>query len=147
MVKSLLEYNSYYNQVYIACLVENKVKDERCLSLMSHILNAQHIWNSRVLSKPMPFAPWHVHEVSKLLSLNESGFSGSMEIMMQVDPVHVFTYENTKGQQFSNSVQDVMTHVANHGTYHRGQLAMRLKELGIQPPPSDYIIYKRSIDV
>jgi uncharacterized damage-inducible protein DinB len=31
----------------------------------------------------------------------------------------------------------------NHGTYHRGQVATLLRQLGVQPPQTDLILYYR----
>ncbi len=35
----------------------------------------------------------------------------------------------------------VLRHVANHGTYHRGQVASKLKRFGIDPPLTDLIYW------
>ena len=35
----------------------------------------------------------------------------------------------------------VLRHVVNHSTYHRGQVASKLKRLGIEPPATDYIFW------
>ena len=32
----------------------------------------------------------------------------------------------------------VLRHVVNHGTYHRGQVASKLKRLGVEPPMPDF---------
>jgi uncharacterized damage-inducible protein DinB len=36
-----------------------------------------------------------------------------------------------------------MRHVVNHSTYHRGQLAMMLRQLGQAPPSTDFTRYLR----
>jgi uncharacterized damage-inducible protein DinB len=38
---------------------------------------------------------------------------------------------------------DLMRHVVNHGSYHRGQVATMLRQLGKTPPSTDYIRYLR----
>jgi uncharacterized damage-inducible protein DinB len=35
----------------------------------------------------------------------------------------------------------VLRHVANHSTYHRGQVAAKLKRLGFEPPATDLIFW------
>jgi uncharacterized damage-inducible protein DinB len=35
----------------------------------------------------------------------------------------------------------VLRHVVNHATYHRGQVAAKLKRLGVEPPPTDFIFW------
>ena len=36
-----------------------------------------------------------------------------------------------------------MRHVVNHSTYHRGQLATQLRQLGHTPPNTDFIRFLR----
>ena len=49
------------------------------------------------------------------------------------------TYVNFAGQTCTYSVSDAMVHVVNHGTYHRGQIATLLRQLGKAPAPTDYL--------
>jgi uncharacterized damage-inducible protein DinB len=37
----------------------------------------------------------------------------------------------------------VLRHVVNHATYHRGQVASKLKRLGVEPPATDFIFWVR----
>jgi uncharacterized damage-inducible protein DinB len=39
------------------------------------------------------------------------------------------------------SYSDLLQHVANHGTYHRGNITAMLRQLGYEGIPSDYIFY------
>jgi uncharacterized damage-inducible protein DinB len=57
---------------------------------------------------------------------------------------HVFQYQNSKKEQFKQPVYQMMLHVFNHGTYHRGQLINMLRQLGVEKlPQTDYIIWSR----
>jgi uncharacterized damage-inducible protein DinB len=49
------------------------------------------------------------------------------------------------GKYFENNVQQIMIHLVNHGTYHRGQVAMLLRQKGFEPVNTDYITYDRVI--
>lgn len=143
MLKSLLVYNRHFNQAYIKHMEAQKVLDERSISLLSHIINAQHIWNARMKGEDLPMKPWEVHELEDMERLNEVAYMESMRLMKAMSPVQEIDYSNTRGESYTNSLQDVMLHITNHGTYHRGQLAARLKEIGVDAIPSDYIKYKR----
>jgi uncharacterized damage-inducible protein DinB len=35
----------------------------------------------------------------------------------------------------------MMQHVVNHSTYHRGQVVTMLKQLGVQVPSTDLLLY------
>ena len=53
-------------------------------------------------------------------------------------------YPNAKGVLFSNTIADIINHVINHGTYHRGQLITMMRTLGYTDlGATDYIAYCR----
>jgi uncharacterized damage-inducible protein DinB len=52
-------------------------------------------------------------------------------------------YRNSAGRAFKNSVGDIVTHVAMHGSHHRGQIARLLRQAGQEPPYTDYIQFAR----
>ena len=58
----------------------------------------------------------------------------------------IVRYKNTKGDEYVNSVLDMLTHVVIHGAYHRGQIARIIGRAGGQTPNTDYIAYVRSLE-
>ena len=57
---------------------------------------------------------------------------------------HVFAYQNSKREQFKQPVWQMLLHLFNHSTYHRGQLVTMLRQLGIEKiPPTDFIYWCR----
>lgn len=57
---------------------------------------------------------------------------------------HVFQYQTADGSQFKQPVWQMLMHVFNHGTYHRGQLINMLRQLGIEKlPATDFILWAR----
>ena len=56
-------------------------------------------------------------------------------------------YRNSAGQAFRNRVDDVLAHVALHGSYHRGQLALLARQGGGTPALTDYIAFVRGAPV
>jgi len=49
------------------------------------------------------------------------------------------TYVNFAGQTFSYPLGETLFHVANHGTYHRGQIVTLLRQLGKKAISTDYL--------
>jgi uncharacterized damage-inducible protein DinB len=57
---------------------------------------------------------------------------------------HVFHYQNSKREQFRQPIWQMLLHLVNHGTYHRGQLVTMLRQLGVNEiPATDYIVWSR----
>ena len=49
------------------------------------------------------------------------------------------------GARGAHRLQDLLVHVANHSTYHRGQVASMLRQVGTAPPPTDFIAYRNEV--
>ena len=50
------------------------------------------------------------------------------------------TYMNTRGEQWTYPLLQMIVHVLNHQSYHRGQVATQLRMLGAQPPQVDFLV-------
>jgi len=53
------------------------------------------------------------------------------------------TYRTLNGQEHANRLCDLIRHVVNHSTYHRGQAATQMRQLGLHPPSTDFVLYLR----
>ncbi len=57
---------------------------------------------------------------------------------------HEFTYRNSKKELFKQPVFQVLMHLFNHQTYHRGQLVTIMRSLNIDKiPKTDFIEFSR----
>jgi uncharacterized damage-inducible protein DinB len=52
-------------------------------------------------------------------------------------------YQNTGGQAFEAPLWQLVQHLANHSSYHRGQVAALLRQLGAQVPSTDLVAWDR----
>lgn len=51
------------------------------------------------------------------------------------------TYTNRRGEVWTYSVGQIIRHVVNHATYHRGQVGTLLRQLGRVPPSTDLLVF------
>jgi len=57
---------------------------------------------------------------------------------------HEFIYFNLKKERFKQPIYQMLLHLFNHGTYHRGQIVTMLRQLGIEKiPQTDFIVWSR----
>lgn len=57
---------------------------------------------------------------------------------------HEFIYQNTKRESFKQPIYQMLLHVFNHGTYHRGQLVSIMRQLEVDAiPQTDFIVWSR----
>lgn len=140
----LFEYTYHSNKEMIKAISENISKiDEKTISLINHTLNAQQIWNSRV-SGEKSFEVWQINPLAYLEDINHQNFLKSIDIIQNFDLDQKIEYQNSRGTKFENSIFEMLFHVINHSTYHRGQINSLLKQNDIEPLLTDYIFYKRS---
>ncbi|MCU7616731.1 damage-inducible protein DinB [Chryseobacterium sp. PBS4-4] len=139
----LFEYTYHFNKEMIKIISENISKvDEKTISLINHTLNAQQVWNSRILNEKS-FEVWQINSFEKLEEINNQNFQTSIQIIKNADFDQIIEYQNSKGIKFENTVFEILFHAINHSTYHRGQINSLLKQNGIEPILTDYIFYKR----
>lgn len=80
-------------------------------------------------------AAWSAHEAKVRAFLDELGDSGI---------TRVFDYKLLSGQPGSTPFWQMLQHVVNHASYHRGQVTTMLRQVGAAPPKSmDMIAFYR----
>jgi uncharacterized damage-inducible protein DinB len=119
------------------------------LGLLAHVLAAEHVWLSR-LERREPTQPvWptlSLTECEVLAAENAASYAEYIDRRADTDFVSVIRYRNTKGEEFGNTVLDILTQVVIHGAYHRGQIAKAIGRAGGQSVITDYIIFARSVE-
>jgi len=142
--KGLFEYNHHFNQQLATVFNELPSQtSEKSVKLYNHVLNAHQVWNSRIRKDQKVFGVWDIHPIADLKEIDHTNLINSMRILDESDLGHTISYINSRGDAYTSSVRDILFHVINHSTYHRGQIAMEFKQQGIAPLITDYIFYKR----
>lgn len=144
LFKEIFEYHHHFNQVL--CDEFEKHRDKipvEKYKLFCHVVNAHQIWNCRILFKTPGTGVHDVHAPEKCRAMDVENLTVTRGILDQQDLAAMITYTNSQGQKFSNKVSDILFHVANHATHHKGQIISAFRLAGIIPPVTDYIFYKR----
>ncbi|HQQ82659.1 MAG: DinB family protein [Cyclobacteriaceae bacterium] len=143
-LKELYEFSHHHNQTIADILsAHREANTDKAVRLFSHMVNAHHIWVSRINSHKALYGVWEILPVAKLRDISRDNFDQTLHILDSVDLSMVVAYTNTQGNSYKNTVKDILFHVVNHTTYHRGQIALELRQVGITPPVTDFIAYKR----
>jgi uncharacterized damage-inducible protein DinB len=140
----LFDYNFYCNKKIIDNAMAIEKVPEKSQELFSHILNAHHIWNARILRRPSDFGIWDKHAIKDWADIHYENQRSSFDITTNADNFEKrIDYENTEGRLFTNTLQDILFHIINHSTNHRGQIATDFRNNNIEPIVLDYVYYKR----
>jgi uncharacterized damage-inducible protein DinB len=143
----LLQYTVWANDTVFAVLDKYGAQvPATSLRLISHIVNAQSTWLVRLNGVPPVTGIWDERDLAASRRLNEQTLRGFRTVMEspEFDPRRKVEYRNSGGVPFENTVSDILTQVFNHGTYHRAQIAMDLRQHGLEPVNTDYITFIRS---
>lgn len=143
-LQQLFDYNFYSNKKLIEQCSAMGTVPEKTVQLFSHILNAHHIWNHRIVGKPSEHTAWQLHSLEEWGDLHYENQRASFEIIRNTDDFNRrIDYENSQGRIYANDLKDLLFHIINHSTHHRGQILTDFRSSGIEPEPLDYIFYKR----
>ncbi len=115
------------------------------LRLFSHLLRAEAVWLGRIRGTADAALPiWETDTLSICRERLEASATLFRETLLtSTDLSKRVNYANSQGTEYSTAVADIFSHVFNHGTHHRGQILLLLREAGNVPAPLDYIAYVR----
>jgi len=152
------DYNQWANGVmgqWIGQITEDQSRQELVSSFPSvnktlqHIWLSQWIWVSRLEGSPFDPAQAKREGITRedlMKGILDTGsqfqtFCNALQEENLADPV---SYKNLKGEPYTNSLYQVLTHVFNHSAFHRGQVVTLLRQVGFTGLSStDMITYYR----
>lgn len=115
-----------------------------------HLWDAESIWWQRlklhenIIVPSLSFHPTTAEALNGLLAQSQQ-WKEWVDQASVPQLEHVFAYQNSKKELFKQPVWQMLMHVFNHGTFHRGQIVTMLRQLGEEKiPQTDFIIFTRS---
>jgi uncharacterized damage-inducible protein DinB len=158
---SYANYNSWANNLLASAILsltpeqqnaEVKSSFSSLHKTLLHMLDAENIWWQRMklaerINRPSDQFSGDTQEVISFLHKQDKDWvewtASASDAMLQ----HEFIYYNSKKEKFKQPVCQMLLHLFNHGSYHRGQLVTILRQLGVEKiPPTDYIVWARKYE-
>lgn len=122
-----------------------KTADKTVLDTLVHIYAADRIWLSRVLVEPRATFIDPEDRDLTLLQTEWPALHQRWKLWLRDfkddDVLRVIEFKNTKGHAYAMPVWQILLHVVNHGTHHRGQVSGFLRAMDRMPPPLDLMAY------
>lgn len=116
-----------------------------------HIWDAEFIWLKRLEGVSLSEFPSKHFTGNKEQCLsgfieNSKTFAAFLEGKDKAYFESSIAFKTISGDSFTESVEGIIYHVVNHGSFHRGQLVTMMRTLGITTvPSSDLIRYLRQL--
>jgi uncharacterized damage-inducible protein DinB len=121
------------------------------LDTLAHVLAADWVWLRRWKGESPTGPPegWAADSLDAVRARWEAVQAERAEYLdtLQDDDLdRTLDYRDTRGTPYTSRIGDMLRHVVNHSTYHRGQAAAMLRRLGATPPATDLIAWYRERD-
>jgi uncharacterized damage-inducible protein DinB len=117
---------------------------------LAHIHAAEWAWYSRWVGRP-PTALLPAERFPDVATLREGWADQEaktrafLESLGEAGINRVFEYKLINGQAGASVFWQMLQHVVNHASYHRGQVTTMLRQLGAEPAkPTDLIAFYRT---
>jgi uncharacterized damage-inducible protein DinB len=156
-LRSLLAYNRWADETMLATVAQLSPEDytrepvpgwASVRSSVVHAADAMDIWARRIdgenparrrTDDEVPT----LDDAARLLRAGHAAFDRLLDGLSPERLAAVWSHADIAGNVHRQPLWSVFRHVVNHATYHRGQVASKLKRLGIDPPSTDLIAWAR----
>jgi uncharacterized damage-inducible protein DinB len=159
-IRLLYEFNAWANRRTLgacAALSESQFTQRIESSFPSvrdtvvHICAAEWIWLERWKGRSPAKAEWaefakgftglqSLRDYWAGLEAKQKEFAAALTPEVLARPQEIRALDGTP---YTQPLWQMMQHVVNHGSYHRGQVTMMLRQLGAKPIDTDLIIFYR----
>jgi len=156
-IRTLFAYDRWANSRMLSAV--GKLREEQLRRDMSsshrsvrdtlvHILSAERVWLARWRGSP-PVVHLDPSKFPSVAALGagweemERNMGVWLSSLTDEQVQGVVSYSTFAGQPQAQPLWQQMAHVANHSTYHRGQVTTMLRQLGAEPVVTDLIAFFR----
>ncbi|MEZ5419821.1 MAG: DinB family protein [Vicinamibacterales bacterium] len=120
--------------------------DRHVLGTLVHVYAADRVWLRRIEGEPP--GPFLEPERDMHLSVLQHDWPALLDRWQAwaatlADANGVARYQDLQGRPHATPLWQIVLHVVNHATHHRGQAAAMIRAMGHTPPPLDLIRYYR----
>ncbi len=143
---TLYEHLAWADDHALASLRAAASPPPRAVELLAHVFGAEHVWLARIEERAPEVPVWPPLDVdgcARLAAANRAAFAALLARLAPGDLDRAVRYRNSAGIEFTSRIADILVHVALHGSYHRGQVALVVRDAGAEPSPTDFIAFVR----
>ncbi len=162
LIRDFYDYNEYANRHLLKVAAglgdDNVVYSPEAsvagvVSTMAHVAAAQVNWLerwrggvNRISTVELASATRSLGDVRAAFDRSHAALSEYIASLTDADLDRPLAYKDSRGAPNERPLWQLMTHVANHGTYHRGEAAAELTALGHSPGDLDFVFWEIARD-
>lgn len=147
-IRTMIDHQIWANKRLLEAMRAGGADNREALKLFRHLAIAEQVWITRLNGESSAnLVLWSddgsLAEIEALLASNEERYSAYLNALTEEKLDEILVYANQSGTEFRTPIRDVLTHVALHGQYHRGQVNRAIRQASGEPAALDYIVYSR----
>jgi uncharacterized damage-inducible protein DinB len=142
----LVDHLEWADRLALGALRAAVVPNAKAREIYAHVLGAEHTWLSRIAGRAPVMAVWPSLDDAACERVGRDNVAGLRHVVdsaTEADLARVVSYRNSAGLAYESTVADILLQVVTHGAYHRGQIALLLRQGGAEPAPTDFIAFIR----
>jgi len=119
---------------------------QRAIDKMAHLIAARQHWLFRLGVWPQNPGSWFpegttLADLPGRVRAIEQAWTSYLAGLDEASILGVFTFTASNGDRWRWNILDLLTQVFGHAWYHRGQIALLVKDLGGKPVDTDYVFW------
>ncbi len=137
-----LTYDAWANRETLSALRSASRPPARAVAWLAHIVGAEYLWLSRIMEEPRQVAiwpDWDLDACAVWLSGLDGAWRRCLATVGREGSRIGVGYRNSRGEFWTSTIDDILTHVVLHSAYHRGQIADEMRRTGFEPAYTDFI--------
>jgi uncharacterized damage-inducible protein DinB len=153
---TLMRYKAWANELIFAAAAKlpeaeltapRKIIFGNLLRTLNHVHAMDEVWRAHLEGRPHGYTTRNPDACPPLPELREAqgamdawfvDYAGSLEEPTQEE---VVSFRFIGGGPGAMTRRDILLHVANHATYHRGNVASMMYQAGVPPPTTDLPVF------
>ncbi len=144
----IFAYDHWANREVLHALREITAPPVRAVELLGHLLVSQEFvleaLEGRFAESLLARTDPDLAECAALADSLAARWRDYFERQSAGSLVAMIAMRNSRGEAVERYVPDLLTHALHHSAYHRGQIALRIREAGGDPPCTDVAVYARA---
>ncbi len=148
LLRRLNKCDAWANRLLFDVIRDTPSLPEPKLAVYQHLLRAEQAWLLRLGGEDPSSTPiWETPSQAasrELLSETVDAMAAYFDALDDASLDSTFSYHDTQGTEYTNTVADALMHLLLHSARHRGEVGAALGDAGADVPPFDFIAYLRA---
>ena len=155
-LRTLMRYKAWANELVFAAAAKlpeaeltapRKIVFGSLLRTLNHVYAMDEVWRAHLEARPHGYATRNPEVCPSLAELRDAQAGMDAWFVRYADSLsredEIVNFRFIGGGSGSMTRRDILLHVANHGTYHRGNVASMMYQAGVAPPTTDLPVFLR----